>query len=189
MDTKSDGFFDDIIKFALIALLIVVPVRWFIAQPFVVKGASMQPTFEEGDYLIVDQLSYHLGEPQRGDVIIMRYPKDPSVFFIKRVIGLPNETVEIQGKRVIIRHGAGTDPIVLNESFIDPSRMRDEYATYVLGPNDYFVMGDNRIESSDSRSWGVLPRKDVVGRALVRLYPFDKVNLYPGEESESSLIK
>ena len=183
MESKEDGFFDDIIKFALIALLIVVPIRWFIAQPFVVKGASMEPTFENGEYLIVDQLSYHLGEPARGDVIIMRYPKDPKIFFIKRVIGLPNETVEIQGKRVIIRRGVGTEPLILNESFIDPSRMRDEYATYVLGPDDYFVMGDNRIESSDSRSWGLLPRKDIVGRALVRLFPLDRINMFPGEES------
>jgi signal peptidase I len=183
MDNKSDGFFDDIIKFALIALLIVVPIRWFVAQPFVVKGASMEPTFENGEYLIVDQLSYHLGEPNRGDVIIMRYPKDPSVFFIKRIIGLPNETVEIQGKRVIIRHGAGTESLTLDESFIDPSRMRDEYATYVLGATDYFVMGDNRIESSDSRSWGLLPRKDVVGRALFRLFPLNRIDVNPGKES------
>lgn len=182
MESKESGFFDDIIKFALIALLIVVPIRWFIAQPFVVKGASMEPTFENGEYLIVDQLTYHFEAPMRGDVIIMRYPKDPKIFFIKRVIGLPNETVEIQGKRVIIRKGAGVEPLILDESFIDPSRVRDEYATYVLGPDDYFVMGDNRIESSDSRSWGLLPKEDIVGRAFVRLFPLNRINVFPGSE-------
>ena len=183
MESKESGFFDDIIKFALIALLIVVPIRWFIAQPFVVRGASMEPTFLNGEYLIVDQLTYRLNEPIRGDVIIMRYPKDPKVFFIKRVIGLPNETVEIQGKRVIIRRGVGEEALILDDSFIDPSRMRDEYATYALGPEDYFVLGDNRIESSDSRSWGLLPREDIVGRALVRLFPLDRINIFPGKES------
>ncbi len=171
----------DTIKFALIALIIVVPIRWFVAQPFIVRGASMEPTFENNEYLIVDQFTYHFEAPKRGDVIIMRYPKDPSIFFIKRIIGLPNETVEIQGARVIIRHGAGTQPLTLDESFIDPSRMQNQYATYTLGPNDYFVMGDNRVESSDSRSWGDLPRQDIVGRALLRLYPVSRITTFPGK--------
>lgn len=181
MDEKRDGFFDDIIKFALIALLIVVPIRWFIAQPFVVRGASMDPTFHNGEYLIVDQLTYRFDSPERGDVIIMRYPKDEKVFFIKRVIGLPNETVELQGKRIVIRSATGTEPLILDESFIDSSRKRDEYATYTLGPDDYFVLGDNRTQSSDSRSWGLLPRSDIVGRALLRLFPLDRIDAFPGK--------
>ncbi len=182
MPEEKSALLDDVIKFALIALLIVVPLRWFVAQPFVVRGASMEPIFENGEYLIVDQLTYRFEEPKRGDVIIMRYPKDPDVFFIKRIIGLPGETVELQGKLVIIRRGATEEPITLDESFISEDRMRDEYGTYALGDKEYFVMGDNRIESSDSRSWGSLPRANIVGRPLVRLFPPTRITLFPGEE-------
>ncbi|MES2014763.1 MAG: signal peptidase I [Patescibacteria group bacterium] len=180
MKLLRNALVNDTIKFALIALLIVIPVRWFVAQPFIVRGASMVPTFLNNEYLIVDQLTYHFEAPKRGDVIIMRYPKDTSVFFIKRIIGLPNETVEIAGKTVTIMRGAGTTPITLDESFIDPSRMRDEYKTYTLGPTEYFVMGDNRRESADSRAWGNLPKSDIVGRPVLRLWPPTRMNIFPG---------
>ncbi len=183
MNETRSAIVNDTIKFALIALLIVIPIRWFIAQPFVVRGASMVPTFQNNEYLIVDQLTYHFQEPKRGDVIIMRYPKDPKTFFIKRIIGLPNETVETEGKNIIIRHGAGTDSLTIDQSFIDPLRMRDEYKTYTLGPDEYFVMGDNRNESSDSRSWGNLPREDIVGRPVLRLFPPNRINVLPGAVS------
>lgn len=177
-DTR--GFAQDVISFALIALLIVVPIRWFIAQPFIVRGDSMVPTFESGDYLIVDQITYRLEEPKRGDVIIMRYPKDESVYFIKRIIGLPGETVELQGLSVIIRRGPDTEPLILDQSFVSEDRRRPEFGTYTLGADEYFVMGDNRNESSDSRVWGALPRRDVIGKALVRLFPPQAIELYPG---------
>lgn len=189
MLNDKSAILDDVIKFALIALLIVVPLRWFVAQPFIVRGASMEPIFENGEYLIVDQLTYRFEEPKRGDVIILRYPKDPNVFFIKRIIGLPGETVEIQGKRIIIRRGTNTEPLTLDESFIEPGRMRDEYGTYALSDDEYFVMGDNRTESSDSRSWGSLPRENIVGRPLVRLFPPTRIGLFPGQLSEEIINK
>ncbi len=173
----------DTIRFAIIALLIVVPIRWFVAQPFIVRGASMEPTFYTNEYLIVDQLTYRFEDPERGDVVVMRYPKDPSVSFIKRVIGLPGETVEIQGRQIIIRRGAGTEPIVLDQSFIDPARMKDEYQSYALSDDEYFVMGDNRVASSDSRAWGNLPRENIIGRALVRLWPVMRADILPGKVS------
>ncbi len=180
MNLSGRGVIDDVVKFALIALIIVVPIRWFIAQPFIVKGASMEPTFLNGEYLIVDQLTYRFEDPARGDVIIMRYPKDPSVYFIKRIVGLPGETVELQGKKIIIRGEADTEPIILNENFLSENRVRDEFSVYELSTEEYFVMGDNRVESSDSRSWGALPSADVVGRALIRLYPLSRIDLFPG---------
>lgn len=177
---ERPGVADDLIKFALVALLIVLPVRMFVAQPFIVRGASMEPTFESGEYLIVDQLSYRFHEPERGDVIIMRYPKDPSVFFIKRVIGLPEETVELVGSAITVGK-EGAPALMLSEPYVEPGRSESEYASYTLGADEYFVMGDNRIESSDSRSWGSLPRADIVGRALVRLLPVDRIAVLPGE--------
>jgi signal peptidase I len=175
----QSSFTKDVVSFAVIALLIVVPIRWFIAQPFIVRGDSMVPTFHSGDYLIVDQLTYRFDEPARGDVIIMRYPKDESVYFIKRIIGLPGETVELQGTRVIVRK-PGSDPLILEQSYLADVSHRPEYATYALTEDEYFVMGDNRDESSDSRVWGPLPKKDVIGRALVRLFPPSAISYKPG---------
>lgn len=179
LDEKK-GFARDVLSFALIALVIVVPIRWFIAQPFIVRGDSMVPTFHSGDYLIVDQLSYRFEDPKRGDVIIMRYPKDESVYFIKRIIGLPGETVELQGERIIIRKGSDVEPLTLAQPYVPQDSFRPEYGTYELSDDEYFVMGDNRDSSSDSRVWGSLPKKDVIGRAYLRLFPPTDIDYLPG---------
>lgn len=169
----------EIVQFAIIALIIVVPVRMFIAQPFIVSGASMENTFHTGEYLIVDQITYHLEEPERGDVVIFRYPKDPAKFFIKRVIGLPGDTVDISGNTVTISNESKGYSQVLDEPYIK-SMAKNTQLTETLGAREYFVMGDNRDQSSDSRTWGVLQREEIVGRALVRLFPFRKFDLFPG---------
>jgi len=171
----------EIAIFLVLAVVIVLPIRLFVAQPFVVEGESMHPTFESGDYLIVDELSYHLHQPRRGDVIVFRYPNDPSVFYIKRVIGLPGETVSIDHGKVSITKADGST-ITLDEPFIV-----DEDATYSgstsVGAGQYFVLGDNRPKSSDSRVWGLLPKKDIVGRAFIRLLPAKEFGLQPGAAS------
>src|SRR3989344_3657008 len=112
----KENFFREIVKFSVVALLIVVPVRLFVAQPFIVSGASMEPTFESGEYLIIDELSYHFSEPGRGDVIVFRYPRNPRDFFIKRVVGLPGETVSIQSGTITIEPKGG-EVIVLKEPY------------------------------------------------------------------------
>ncbi len=169
----------EIVRFALIAILIVVPIRMFIAQPFIVSGASMETTFHSGEYLIVDQLSYHLHEPKRGEVIIFRYPRDPSKFFIKRVIGLPGDTVTIENGIVTISNEADIDGFVLDEPYAEPMPPAPKM-TETLGTREYFVMGDNRDESSDSRTWGVLQEERIVGRAWMRLFPPSAVDYLPG---------
>lgn len=183
MEPERKNGFQEIITFAVIALAVVIPVRLWVAQPFIVHGASMEDTFDSGEYLIVDQFTYHFETPQRGDVIIMRYPKDTSLFFIKRIIGLPGETVEIAGANVIIHPAGGGKAFTLDESFLNPDRVRNEYASYTLGSTEYFVMGDNRAESSDSRSWGPLPANDIVGRPILRLFPFSRLSVFPGKAS------
>lgn len=179
---KKEGFISEIIRFSLIALLIVLPIRLFIAQPFIVSGASMETTFSTGEYIIVDQLTYHFDEPKRGDVIIFRYPKDPSKFFIKRVIGLPGDTVDLSGKTVIITNTKHPEGVTLNESYIGDMKPSTTL-TEILGTGEYFVMGDNRDASSDSRSWGVLQRDKIVGRAFLRLFPLTEVDVLPGMHS------
>jgi signal peptidase I len=169
----------EIIRFSVIALLIVVPIRMFIAQPFIVSGASMETTFHSGEYLIVDQVSYYLNEPARGDVIIFRYPRDPSKFFIKRIIGTPGDTVTIEDGIVTISNEANPDGFVLDEPYAEtmpPAAKMIE----TLGDREFFVMGDNRDESSDSRTWGVLQEERIIGRAWMRLFPPTVVDYLPG---------
>jgi len=180
-DTEhKESMLGEIIRFSLIALLIVLPIRVFIAQPFIVSGASMETTFSTGQYLIVDQITYHFEEPKRGDVIIFRYPKDPSKFFIKRVIGIPGDTISISGNDVTIINETHPDGIHLEEEAYVRSMRPSATITENLGEGEYFVMGDNRDASSDSRAWGVLQRENVVGRAFLRLFPFSKVGAFPG---------
>jgi signal peptidase I len=168
----------EIVIFVILAVIIVLPIRLFVAQPFVVDGESMHPTFENAQYLIVDELSYHFESPKRGDVIVFRYPGDPSVFYIKRIIGLPGETVHIDHGVVTVTKADGSS-LTLDEPYVVA-----EDATYTedsaLGPGQYFVMGDNRPNSSDSRVWGVLPQNDIMGRVFLRLLPPNETGIFPG---------
>jgi signal peptidase I len=169
----------EIARFALIALIIVLPIRWYVAQPFIVSGASMEETFHNNDYLIVDQITYRFEEPKRGDVVIFKYPRDHSKYFIKRLIGLPGETVVIEGNTVTIKNTENPEGLKLDESYADLGENRFDQ-TVELDEGEYFVMGDNRDHSSDSRIWGVLKREEIVGRAVVRLLPPKNLGVMPG---------
>ena len=177
-----ESAFKEILTFIVLAVLIVVPIRLFVAQPFVVEGESMHPTFESGDYLIVDELTYHFSVPKRGDVIIFRYPNDPSVFYIKRIIGLPGETVHISHGTATVSKPDGST-VTLDESYVVAEDATYSQDTTLTG-DQYFVMGDNRPRSSDSRIWGPLPKKDIMGRAFFRLLPPGKVGMLPGAAQE-----
>ncbi|PIR58175.1 MAG: signal peptidase I [Parcubacteria group bacterium CG10_big_fil_rev_8_21_14_0_10_38_31] len=146
----------EFIQFISIALIIIVPLRLWVAQPFIVHGKSMDPTFRNGDYLIVDELSYKFTEPKEGDVIVFRYPNDTKKFFIKRIIGLPNQTIEVEGKTISIED------------------------------NEYFVLGDNRGSSSDSRVWGTVNEDLIIGKAFLRLWPVVSIDILPGQDKETS---
>lgn len=170
----------DFLKFAVIAILVVIPVRLFIAQPFVVSGASMVPAFESGHYLIIDEVSYRFEDPERGDVVIFRFPPQPSKFLIKRVAALPGETIKIKGEGITIRNKEHPDGFLWQQGTVNEHRKTADQ-TVTLGEGEYFVLGDNRDESADSRLWGPLNRKFIVGRPLVRLFPFDEIGVFPGE--------
>lgn len=178
---KKENSIWELVKFALIAIAIVIPIRMFIAQPFIVSGLSMFPTFHNSDYLIVDQISYRFKKPERGDVLIFKYPKDPSKYFIKRVIGLPNERVLLKGNTVTIVNNEHPDGFVLDEPYIQ--NQSNNMMNVVVGDDEYFMMGDNRSASSDSRIWGTLQKKYITGRALVRLLPVKNINIFPGKET------
>lgn len=175
---KYKEFFSEAISFVAIIVFVVIPIRVFIAQPFRVSGESMINTFQNKDYLIVDQISYRFIAPKRGDVIVLKHP-DSEKYLIKRIIALPGETVTLSGQITTIKNSEHPDGIQLDETFLDnPSD--DGYQEYIVPVGYYFVMGDNRPYSSDSRSWGLLPRDHVVGRTLLRLYPFNNIDLFPG---------
>jgi signal peptidase I len=176
---EKTSFLKELIKLIVIAAIIVVPFRLFIAQPFIVDGASMDPTFATGQYLIVDELSYHFEAPARGSVMIFKYPLDTSKYFIKRVIGLPGETVSIKDGAVTITNAAHPQGFLLDEPYV--KLPLDQTTTYTVPAGNYFVMGDNRFGSDDSRIWGPVPTKDIIGRPIIRLWPF---NLWPGNFNE-----
>ena len=173
----------DFAKFAIIAVIIVAPIRMFVAQPFIVSGASMVPTFETGHYLIIDELSYRFEDPKRGEVVVFRFPPSPSKYLIKRVAGLPGETIEVKGNRVTIKNEAHPDGFIWEQGEIAETKDQGD-VTVTLNKNEYYVLGDNRGESADSRLWGTLPREDIVGRPLIRLYPLTKIGVFPGEWKE-----
>lgn len=178
---KGSGFVWELFRTGLIVLLIVLPIRLFVAQPFIVSGASMEPTFSSGDYLIIDQLSYRFEKPDRKDVVVFRYPNNPSKFYIKRVIGLPGETIEISDNTVTVFNQDYPNGRKLEESYITAARESEETETYDLDDDEYFVLGDNRQSSADSRTWGPLPARFLIGHALLQLLPPEDVSVAPGE--------
>lgn len=184
---KKPTFKEEVIetvKFVIIALIIVIPIRMYVAQPFIVSGASMDPTFESKQYLIVDEISYHLGDPERGDVVIFRYPKNPEQYFIKRAIGLPGETVTVDERGVVVIKKVDGTTFTMNEPYIKYTKSDSVQTT--LGPDEYFMMGDNRAGSFDSRAWGPVSRDKIVGRAFLRLYPVSDAAILPGEFKQNN---
>ena len=177
--TESTGqSFWELARFAILAIAIVIPIRIFIAQPFIVSGFSMFPTFKNGQYLVIDEISYRLGEPKRDDVVVFRNPQNTKVFFIKRIIGLPGETVDIKNNEVFITNKEHPNGFKLDQSFLVNNGGIGGHMQ--LSENEYFVMGDNRPASSDSRYWGAVPKNLLIGRALIRLFPINAISILPG---------
>lgn len=181
-ETGKENNVKEIVKFTLIALAIFVPLRFFVIEPFLVVGSSMDTTFANGQYLMVDQVSYHFEDPQRGEVIIFKYPPAPEKYLIKRIIGLPGETVSADKGKITIITAAYPEGFILTEDYVAPEHGTFETFRITLGPTEYFVMGDNRIVSSDSRVWGPLESKYIIGRPILRLLPLSKIGLFPGAE-------
>lgn len=172
-------FIWEIIKIVVISLLIVVPIRYFLIQPFFVRGASMEPNFDDGQYLIIDEISYRFQSPERGEVIVFKYPQDPSQYYIKRIIGLPSETVEITSGYVIIYNQQNPQGKILDESqYLKSGQKTFGDIKITLAEDEYFVLGDNRSASHDSRRWGALKKDYIIGRTWIRAWPPDKAEVF-----------
>ncbi len=176
--TRLRLFIENVL-YILVAIGLALVVQKFIIRPFVVNGASMDPTLTTGDYLLIDEVTYKLREPERGDVVVFRAPPEPSKFFIKRIIGLPGDTVSIGGSIITITNAEHPKGFILSEPFITHSSINQLVKKVPEG--EYFVMGDNRSGSFDSRSWGTLPKKEISGRALLRLLPIKEIDYLPGK--------
>ena len=158
----------EIIEIVLISIVTVFLIRNFLAQPFLVSGASMEPTFDNRDYLIIDEITYRFREPERGEVIVFRYPQDPKVYFIKRIVGLPGDRVVIKNGKVVVYSG-GQEIKISGDTNGSVDR--------TLGEGQYFVLGDNRYNSFDSRNWGPVPRENIIGLTRLKIFPINEFEL------------
>lgn len=173
--TPSVGsFLWELARVVIIAFVIMLGFRFFIAEPFIVSGSSMVPNFHNREYLVVNKIGYRINEPKRGDVVVFRYPKDTSQYFIKRIIGLPGEKVKIEAGHVVVYNNEHPDGAVLDEPYLSKQDITFGKTDLVtLGSDEFYVLGDNRLASSDSRVWGILPRADLVGSAWLRVFPLN----------------
>ena len=172
-------FIWETIKIVIISLAIIIPVRYYLVQPFFVRGASMTPNFDNGQYLVIDEISYRFEEPERGEVVVFKYPLDPSQYYIKRIAGLPGETIEIKDGQVIIYNQNYPQGMTLDESsYLAAGTITWGETKIELVQDEYFVLGDNRQASSDSRQWGELAEKNIIGRVWLRAWPFSSVKIY-----------
>ena len=175
-------FIYDLLKTGIVVFLIAFCLRYFAVQPFIVDGESMEPNFVNNEYLLAEKVSYIIGQPKRGDAIIFRYPGNPSVNYIKRIIGLPGETVKVENNKVIVYNNDNPNGMILDEGKYIPSSTQTlppDGVSYerTLGSDEYFVLGDNREHSSDSREWGILPKANIIGRAWLTIVPLDRFGI------------
>ncbi|MCX6779636.1 MAG: signal peptidase I [Candidatus Magasanikbacteria bacterium] len=168
----------EFIKVALLAGITIALVRYYLFKPFYVKGASMEPTFLDHEYLIIDELSYRLHAPTRGDIIVFKYPNNQQEYFIKRIIGLPGERVKISENKVTIYNSEHPEGLLLNEIYIPKNVVTEGEVNTTLSKDQYFVMGDNRENSFDSRRFGKVDASLIVGRTWLRGWPLNRVQIF-----------
>ena len=174
-------FIWEVAKVVVISLAIIIPIRYFLIQPFYVKGASMEPNFYDYEYLIIDEISYRFDDPQRGDVIVLKDPRNTRQYFIKRVIGLPGESVEVKEGEIKIFNTENPDGMILNEDKYLDIKTGGEIALS-LGVDQYFILGDNRSASLDSRIFGPIEEDEIIGKVWIRAWPFSRLNIFKSNE-------
>ncbi|MDA8235233.1 MAG: signal peptidase I [Clostridia bacterium] len=167
---KSGVIFGDILESVIIAVILAVIIRFFIFQPFYIPSGSMEPTLTEGDRIIVNKFLYRFKEPQRADVIVFKYPLDEKRDFIKRIIGVPGDTVEIKNNELIINGKPVPEPYLAQNL-----EQNGNYGPVTVPQDRYLMLGDNRNNSEDSRIWGMLPKENIRGKAVVLYWPINRI--------------
>ncbi len=176
----------EMLKIVIIAFAIIIPIRYYVVQPFYVKGASMEPNFYDHEYLIIDEISYRFNQPARGDIVVFEYPRNPQDYFIKRIIGLPGETIEIKNNQIIITNQEYPNGFVLDESlYLDQDTRTQGDKLVELAEDEYYVLGDNRSSSLDSRAFGPIKRQSIIGKTWLRGWPFDRFKVFSSPEYQA----
>ncbi len=171
MIKRLGAFFLDVIEVVVLAVAIFLITYLLILQPHKIKGISMEPNFPNGEYLLTDKVSYRFGEPKRGDIIVFKAPSQPDEEFIKRIIGLPGEKISIKNGRIYINGILLEEKYLASDIYTSAGSFLTENNSVTISANEYFVLGDNRDHSSDSRAWGFVPKKSIVGRAWLVYWP------------------
>lgn len=179
---KTFSFLLELIKTVIISLAIILPIRYFIIQPFYVKGASMEPNFHDKDYLIINEFAYRFNEPERGDIVIFKNPRNPKEFFIKRIIGLPIEKIKIYDNKVYLYNSEYSEGNIIEELYLPEGRDTRGNEIIELKGNEYYVLGDNRDHSLDSRTFGPIAKDSIIGKVWVRGWPLDKFTIFEEEK-------
>lgn len=189
---RITGLFFDVIESVVIALSIFVAIYYFLAQPHQVKGASMDTTFHDGEYILTDKISYRFSEPERGDVIVFKAPRNPDFDYIKRIIAVPGDTISIVKGKVYINGEMLVEDYISSDTLILPGQYLREGQQVTINEEEYFVLGDNRSHSSDSRQWGPVPENDVIGKVFFRYWPvsgFGKIKTSDGLKQSAYWLK
>ncbi len=172
------SFVWELVKILVLASITIALVRFFLFKPFYVQGASMEPNFYSREYLIIDELTYRLRTPERGEVIVFKYPGDQTEYFLKRIIGLPGERVKISGGIVSMYNKEHPEGIQIKEDYLPKDLSTIGDVDVQVGDSQYFVMGDNRPNSLDSRRFGPVDKSLIVGRAFFRGWPFSRMQKF-----------
>lgn len=172
----------DALEPIVLAFAVFMMVYLVLAQPHKVDGNSMYPTFHNKEFILTDKISYRFGDPQRGDVVVFHAPEPYTSDFIKRIVGLPGETVMIRGGSVYINGQVLTERYLPIELRTEEKATLREGVPYVIPEGRYMVFGDNRNFSSDSREWGAITKKSIVGKAWVTYWPLDKIRIIKHEK-------
>lgn len=170
-------FFLDLMETIVMALAIFVVVYLFLFQPHQVKGNSMYPNFHDGEYILTDKISYRFGQPQKGDVVVFQAPKNKEVDYIKRIIALPGETVKIDNSSIYINNEKLEEAYIPADFVTSGGSFLTDGQEVIVPQGEYFTMGDNRSHSSDSREWGFVKKEEIVGRAFLRYWPFNRFGI------------
>jgi signal peptidase I len=176
---KIGSFFLDLVETVVMAMAVFVIIYLFLFQPHQVKGSSMLPNFHDGEYILTDKISYRLKEPQRGDVVVFRAPRNEEYDYIKRIVGLPSDTLKIKNGKIFVNNTPFNESYLSSDHITLPGKFYKEGETFAIPKDQYFVLGDNRSHSSDSREWGLVPKENIVGKAWLRYWPTNRFGVIP----------
>ncbi|MFW2331706.1 MAG: signal peptidase I [Nitrospinota bacterium] len=168
------SIFNESLKIIIVAIALAVLFRTFVAQAFKIPSESMMETLLVGDHLLIDKLIYRFKEPKRHDIVVFNYPKDPDIIFIKRLIGLPGDEISIVGEQVYVNSNPIDEPYAVWTKTATSSGQFYRFGPITVPENSYFMMGDNRNFSSDSRVWGTLPEELIKGKAIIVHWSWDQ---------------